>query len=1856
VNVVEVWVQADVLTVRMTLVPGSQAGVLETLLLKAIRAGANTAEDLGDVFGLAPRLLEGLLGDLWRAGRITVALSNDNELISLTSSGESELEALDEGQSVGSAAEHSTSEEVAHDRLTGRALPIQATRRYPRESKLVVPTMVDDPPPTDLREAELAEALTKTLRWRANEDVDRLGDLRIGAAYLTPGLLQVSTRRRYIPLRVAATADAAGALTVQVIDENLPIRARELASKRLQGLIADQPTSKFVAHLRSNAQPTPLQVRSVSQVISDLQRTVDALPTCPPANRQREHDRAAALAGQVAAYTQALALTEMDVEVIQTAEQHRLLIARMLQRAERQVVMAVPWVKPHGVEGVREALIAAVRRGVQITILWGITAGADNLDDNVHAAFEEIERNARAAGRGGALRFHRERGAKSHAKLVAADDRELLVTSKNFLSGSDRSELGLFLTAVEGRACPVIEEVLQFLYDHTPDPATAFQLIRTRGAFGLREDETEPAIPVPRLKGTVLEANAPQEHVRAWAISWQETARMLAARATRPRPTVEVIKDGQHGPLVREALTGAKRRVLVTSDKVTQQALTAETYSLVRAKAADGLEVALRYADPTDEESKARLCELSSLAGPNRPNVARHPNMHAKVVVRDDSTVLGSFNHLSVDAGARGLRATGELSVRVMSAEVAETVWSSILGRADRLPTAQRIVDGSPVADNAAAARMRGAPIQRLAELVRPETGPPDVDAIVALVKTEGVDTLLSAVRQLGFGVEGERRLRAAAAVPALAAAGPDCDARLVPLLESVWAEGAWACADLIRGALVDTALRPRAVLTRALAAPGDRVAALQSAATSDQPVTAAEAEVLAVSTCVGLLLGELDDPNLAEVLRTWERPTSPPSDAFTTAAVDYWVRYGPLPAEPLAGPTPPAETIDVPGLRAALTAAVESLRRYDSHSDSGNAVRDFLFSPDGEMCELVAVVGSADDAGLRAWEAAHNDPNDSRWLNKVTKAANQPVIDDRRRVSFTAKRRDIRLAANALAAALAEREEASRPELPPEQAVQIWGMLPLVREVSEELLEDERSPEALARRFEAGRLLGRLTGAREGGRPAPGARQDSWALPEVRIALADAGPSGADSEALLPKLCRDLVAAWACNEAVRFLLQRGEFALADFSIVQLREEGRIGGSEESSLRRERAAARTRAEDLLDVRTNAIRLRCDRAGIDDGDRRWRGPWTLGERLPQTLKALEDASSELDKEIRLQQVGLSRELESRRAELDPGWADYVAGLIKSEELAVAALALTPSHRNGRPMLPQPIRLSSWSWRWLTPTEAARWFEADCEAAPRRIKTDFAPEPVDLTAQGILTALRSLAGSSPQAAEEWVAAVQALVAQTDSAPLVRASGHGATAEFLLPYDVRLPRLRWVGQPITVTVGDTNEQSLLHFSLELTEHRRRGAVVSVSDILTLLGRDPAGRPASTINRALLFLSMVCSRLPLEQVIAPQDTPAEYLESRRMSLAWLLSILGFSLKPTDLDMLRVLGGGHPIPLWHLIDAARDDPIDGIKALWDRADLQEILIGGLTRDLDNDEDLLVLGTLLIMESQDRLALKEDLALVWYDGGGDPAAVDTIDLAAVIARLIAKGYLEESDGRLRSCSCAVVRALRRTEVDGRLHRAVQRINATQGIRDLVYRDLLDMARHQDQAETALRSPQEWESTARRNSEALMSQTTPFDLRKLCNELAQWARLVREDVDIYWESAVGDPVWVTGPEMGFEYLVRELLTNAIGAASERRDGEIGSVSMELNVVEKDNEAQLTVKDDGPGFPEDYVAAFRDRQVVHYEDRPHRGKGLRLYQSFGEARGAALELGQRSDGGAVVTVRLPLVAAPPDAGAA
>ena len=1870
-----VWAQADVLTVRTRLVPVGQASALETLVLRAIQAGANRADAICDVFGLAPRLVEDMLGDLWRAGRISIDLGTEQEGITLTSSARLYLKSLADGADPQSAAVRLGSEQVAHDRLTGRALPLHVTRSFPGDRSLVVPTMADDPQAAGIREAELADAVTRTLTRRSAADtptgaadpgadgsVGALEGMRIDAVYLAVAPLHQSTQRRYVPLRVQAIEDATGALTVRVIDDTLPLRVQEVAARRLQGLIADRSTARFVTRLRSVAQRAPLHNRDLSQMIAELRRAVDALPTCPPSNRQRAHDQAAHLTQTILAYVRAVAFTEMDAEVITTAAQHREMLAKILGRARRQVVIAAPWLRQAGVHGIRDALIAAVERGVQVTVLWGINSEAEPLDPNVLAMFDEIEQHARRADRGGALRYHRERGARSHAKVAVGDDRELLITSKNFLSGSSHIEAGVLLrvpaTNDDGTsplASPVIEKVLEFLYNHTPDPATAFQMIRTRGGFGPRREEPHvPAIPMPRLTAAVIDAAGAPEHAAAWAAEWQETARALDVLMANRRPAVEVITDGQHAALVREALEDARQRVLITSDHVATQALTAEVCSLAQARAARGLDIGLLYGEVKDEASDERLAKLPAVATGLPPDVRHRPGMHAKVVVRDETTVLGSFNHLSVNAGVRGLRATGELSVRISSAAVAERVWQALLGRPVRGQQRGAASDALTVTvDGTPPGPAEVISPQLLLGLLAPPAGPPKIDALVAVVLANGPARVLATVRHLQLGADAERQVLAAAALPMLAAGGTERDERLATVLGAVWETGAWACAEVLRRDIRDPDLAPRTPLVSAMADSEGRAAAVLGASVGEPEFTAAEGEALAVSTSTGLLLGELGAPELVDLLHGWERPPAP-TDELVAAALDYWARYGPLPAA-----VPDAAirrgSVDLGGLREAVETAVESLRRYDTHSHSGDAVRDYLFSPKGEMSGLMTALSAADYPSLRAWAEMYADANDSRWLTKVTKAANQPPIKDGRQVSFVAKHRAIRGALRALndAAASEEKRREEEVRLPADQAAQVRRLDKLAA-LAAPSPAPRHAPEQVVVTLAISRLRARIAGRASANRPVPAAVLQSWALPQTRLAVLSASPGTAPAAGLLAAVCRDLAAGWSGPQAVRYLLDEGEFGLAADSIAQLHSESRIDAEGADELRQELSAARARAADMLDARARAMRLRCERVGLDSSEARWQGPGEMGDRLAEALARSRESDAQLEIEIQVRREALERQLAACRSQLRSEWAAHVESLLEAEELSAAALALTPDHRDSKNLLPQPVQLSAWSWRGYNLAQVAAWFDPGASVRPRGIQ-QFVPEPLDTEAAGVVAALRELAAGSPQAPASWLAAVQALVAETDTPPDVQMLDEGgATAGFVLPYDVRLPRLRWVGLARQkITIGAAERRAALHFSLELSDHRAGTAIVSVADVLSLLGRDPDGRPASQTTRALRFLSIVCSQLPLAQVIAAEDTPAELALDRRMTLAWLLHILGFTVTAADLDRLRVLGGGHQVPLWYLIDAAREDPVNGIGRLWERPDRDEILRAGLAADLDSETDLLVLSTLLAMEACDRASLAEALELVWTDADASQTTLAEVDLDAAVARLIAKGYIvSDADGRLHSCSCPVVRAQhRRPDLADEIQRLVRRMHAALDVRNLMYRDLLAYAAlHADQAESELRSAEDRQATARRTTDARMSDRTPFDLRPICAKEAQRADVMRENVDVYWDSPDGKPVWVAGPEAPYTYLVRELLTNAISAVDTLEDGQPRNVWLSLETGGDTATATLMVRDNGPGLPDDFLEAFEQRRPLVRRDRPTRGNGFHRLRMYMEGNGAHYELGESDEGGAMVAVRLPLVADP------
>ena len=307
------------------------------------------------------------------------------------------------------------------------------------------------------------------------------------------------------------------------------------------------------------------------------------------------------------------------------------------------------------------------------------------------------------------------------------------------------------------------------------------------------------------------------------------------------------------------------------------------------------------------------------------------------------------------------------------------------------------------------------------------------------------------------------------------------------------------------------------------------------------------------------------------------------------------------------------------------------------------------------------------------------------------------------------------------------------------------------------------------------------------------------------------------------------------------------------------------------------------------------------------------------------------------------------------------------------------------------------------------------------------------------------------------------------------------------------------------------------------------------------------------------------------------------------------------------------------------------------------RVDLDEILRRGLSADLDSDEACLVLATVLKMDILDRGDLRTAVEVVFEQHRGDIDFSRRIDLDAAIDRLLDTGHLTSAGEQLKSCACRVTSALLRN-IDEVLADLVGRIDAAIGVQEQAYEAVLALALHH--AKDSLLSDEEIRAEAWKDARKLMSSTDPVDLRALCRNLVREAD--QEDVDLIWMSAEDEPVWVEGPRIWIDCLIKELLNNAITATASVPHDDLGSVYMEVNV--SGTTAELVVNDDGPGFPQDFLESFEAGRPVRRADQPGRGNGLNRCRRSAQLHDVVLAAETGADGGAVMRVRFPLVARP------
>jgi two-component system phosphate regulon sensor histidine kinase PhoR len=89
------------------------------------------------------------------------------------------------------------------------------------------------------------------------------------------------------------------------------------------------------------------------------------------------------------------------------------------------------------------------------------------------------------------------------------------------------------------------------------------------------------------------------------------------------------------------------------------------------------------------------------------------------------------------------------------------------------------------------------------------------------------------------------------------------------------------------------------------------------------------------------------------------------------------------------------------------------------------------------------------------------------------------------------------------------------------------------------------------------------------------------------------------------------------------------------------------------------------------------------------------------------------------------------------------------------------------------------------------------------------------------------------------------------------------------------------------------------------------------------------------------------------------------------------------------------------------------------------------------------------------------------------------------------------------------------------------------------------------------------------------------------------------------------------------------------------------------SLEIGLEESGNQAEITIRDEGPGISADLLPRIFEEGVRGRDDSVGYGLGLAIAREIVEDHGGRIEAGNHPRGGAVFTIRLPLLSTTPDA---
>ena len=562
---------------------------LERMVLRAINEGVTVLDEMQETFEVHPRILIEALVTLTQAGWVSFS-SQDGGGFLLTSEG---AKATDENESPSTIAVASRTAFFLLERLTGDIIgndEVRFTSQRQMEEEVWSDAVRLG---ADYHENSIDEGqVRRLLSRRQGEWVRWIGPIDM-----------VSKGAHWVPVDVDTTAGRVA---------GLPDRWRS----RLGPVILEE------AKRRANTVSPRVQTKKWADGGGADRAVWEASGGV---------DRGAGAGG-----TWSADVAEGDL--IFGAEEHDSFLVMALEEATSSVFVASAFLGEAAVHALTEPLRGALRRGVNVDLLWGYEGGAEPGG----AVLERLKRlawDARRDGCKGVLMFNR-LASGSHAKMLIFDP-------------------AMGMSAVIGS--------FNWLSAFRGGRGTANVSVRLRHEGAVAEACGCAAGLWARTESAALSSTTDRWRSRAADLEGRvasDSQRVPGSEAEGGGTTIRFVFDREHEAIMRDWSASSQDRLLVFSHRLGPAA----EARLVRSDESKASVFVVAYSlTELDAESRSRVDRIVRDAG---GVVAELRDMHAKVLVSDSSVCISSYNFLSADPfGTAGQ--SRELGVVIEGGDVA---------------------------------------------------------------------------------------------------------------------------------------------------------------------------------------------------------------------------------------------------------------------------------------------------------------------------------------------------------------------------------------------------------------------------------------------------------------------------------------------------------------------------------------------------------------------------------------------------------------------------------------------------------------------------------------------------------------------------------------------------------------------------------------------------------------------------------------------------------------------------------------------------------------------------------------------------------------------------------------------------------------------------------------------------------------------------------------------------------------------------------------------------------------------------------------------------------------------------------